>query len=213
VQGNPDLRPELAWGLDAAYESYFGKEGSVSVSAYARRIRDVTLTRLFQQDGVWVEAPFNSGNASVRGVELEAKLPLSPKLDLRANLARNWSRMDSVPGPNNRLENQVPFTANLGADYRLPDAAWTLGGNLNYQAGGPVRQSALVRMNTSPKRELDLYGLWKMDGKTQLRISAGNLLHQQSSESHEYVNQDGRRYRISQTPTSATLRILLEHQL
>ena len=130
-----------------------------------------------------------------------------------ANLARNWSRVDSVPGPDNRLENQVPFTANLGADYRLPGAAWTFGGNLNYQAGGPVRQSALVQMNTSPKRELDLYGLWKMDAKTQLRISASNLLRQQSSESHEYVNEDGRRYRISQTPTSATLRILLEHQL
>ena len=52
-----------------------------------------------------------------------------------------------------------------------------------------------------------------MDAKTQLRISASNLLRQQSSESHEYVNEDGRRYRISQTPTSATLRILLEHQL
>ncbi|MBV6325397.1 TonB-dependent receptor plug domain-containing protein [Duganella violaceipulchra] len=212
-QGNPNLRPELAWGLDAAYEHYLGAGALLSASTYMRRIRDVTLTRLFQQDGEWVEAPFNSGNASVRGIELEAKLPLSPRLDLRANLTRNWSRLDSVPGPNNRLENQVPFTANLGADYRLPDAAWTFGGNLNYQAGGPVRQSALVQMNTSPKRELDLYGLWKMDAKTQLRFSASNLLRQQSSESHEYVNEDGRRYRISQTPTSATLRILLEHQL
>ncbi|GJJ01555.1 ligand-gated channel protein [Duganella rhizosphaerae] len=212
-QGNPNLRPELAWGLDAAYEHYLGAGALLSASTYVRRIRDVTLTRLFQQDGQWVEAPFNNGNASVRGIELEAKLPLSPKLDLRANLARNWSRVDSVPGPDNRIENQVPFTANLGADYRLPNAAWTVGGNLNYQAGGPVRQSALVQMNTSPKRELDLYGQWKMDAKTQLRISAGNLLRQQSSESHEYVNENGRRYRISQTPTSATLRILLERQL
>lgn len=212
-QGNPNLRPELAWGMDAAYEHYLGAGALLSASTYVRRIRDVTLTRLFQQDGEWVEAPFNSGNANVRGIELEAKLPLSPRLDLRANLARNWSRVESVPGPDNRLENQVPFTANLGADYRPPDAAWTFGGNLNYQAGGPVRQSALVQMSTSPKRELDLYGLWKMDAKTQLRISASNLLRQQSSEAHEYVNEDGRRYRISQTPTSATLRILLEHQL
>ena len=212
-QGNPDLRPELAWGLDAAYEHYLGAGALVSASLYLRRIRDVTLTRLFQQDGAWVEAPFNSGDASVRGIELEAKLPLSSRLDLRANLARNWSRVDSVPGPDNRLENQMPLTANLGADYRLAGAAWTVGGNMNYQAGGPVRQSALVRMHTSPKRELDLYALWKTDAKTQLRFSASNLLRQQADESHEYVNDNGRRYRVSQTPTSATLRILLEHQL
>ncbi|GJI98095.1 catecholate siderophore receptor CirA [Duganella caerulea] len=212
-QGNPNLRPELAWGMDAAYEHYLGAGALVSASTYVRRIRDVTMFRLFQQDGEWVEAPFNNGNANVYGIELEAKLPLSSKLDLRANMSRNWSRVDSVPGPDNRLENQVPFTANLGADYRLPGAAWTLGGNLNYQAGGPVRQSALVLTNTSPKRELDLYALWKMDAKTQLRFSASNLLHQQSFEAHGYVNDQGRRYRISQTPTSATLRILLEHQL
>lgn len=32
-QGNPSLRPELAWGLDAAWESYFGKSGVASLSA------------------------------------------------------------------------------------------------------------------------------------------------------------------------------------
>jgi outer membrane receptor protein involved in Fe transport len=212
-QGNPYLRPELAWGLDAAYEHYLGEGALVSASTYVRRIRDVTLTRLFQQDGEWVESPFNQGNASVRGLELEAKLPLSPVLDLRANLSRNWSSVDSVQGPNNRLENQVPFTANLGADYRLPGAALTVGGSLNYQAGGPVRQSPLLEIGGSPKRELDLYALWKMDAKTQLRFSASNLLRQQASEFHDYRDADGRRYRVTQTPTHATLRILLEHQL
>jgi len=212
-QGNPNLRPELAWGMDAAYEHYLGEGALLSASTYVRRIRDVTLTRLFKQDGEWVEAPFNSGNANVRGIELEAKLPLSPRLDLRANMARNWSRVESVPGPDNRLEDQVPFTANLGADYRPAGAALTFGGNLNYQAGGPARQSALVRMATSPKRELDLYALWKVDAKTQLRVSASNLLRQDATESHEYVATSGSRQRIAQTPTSATLRILLEHQL
>jgi outer membrane receptor protein involved in Fe transport len=212
-QGNPYLRPELAWGLDAAYEHYLGEGALVSASTYVRRIRDVTLTRLFQQDGEWVEAPFNQGNASVRGLELEAKLPLSPALDLRANLARNWSSVDSVRGPNNRLETQVPFTANLGADYRLPGAALTVGGSVNYQAGGPARQSPLLEIGVSPKRELDLYALWKMNPKTQLRFSANNLLRQQASEFHDYRDGDGRRYRVTQTPSYATLRILLEHQL
>jgi len=209
-QGNPNLRPELAWGVDAAYEHYLGGGALVSVSTYLRRIRDVTQTRLFEQDGVWVEAPVNSGNASVRGIELEAKLPLTKALDLRANLARNWSRVDSVPGPDNRLESQTPLTANLGMDYRW--TSLTFGGSLNYQAAGPVRQSPQVFFAGSPKRELDMYALWKADTKTQLRISASNLLHQQASESHDYIDADSTRRRTTLTPTSATLRIMLEWQ-
>lgn len=220
-QGNPQLRPELAWGLDLGYERYLGDGALASVSAYWRRIRDVTQTRLFQDDGVWVQAPFNNGNASVHGVELEARLPLArllnwkaaPALDLRANLARNWSRLDSVAGPDNRLEEQVPYTANLGFDYRLPATAWTVGGNLNVQGGGPVRQSAQLRLDSAPKRALDLYALWKIDGKTQLRLAASNLLHRAGREWQVYDDADGTRRRLTTTPTSAALRIMLERQL
>ncbi len=210
-QGNPHLRPELAWGLDAAYEHYLGGGALLSVSTYLRRIRDVTQSRLFQQDGVWVEAPFNDGNARAYGVELEAKLPLTKALDLRANLSRNWSRVDNVPGPDNRLENQTPATINLGADYRWQQ--WTLGGNLNYQAAGPSRQSLAVLTSASPKRELDLYALWKLNGKTQLRFSGNNLLRQQASETYRYTDGSGTMQRIRLTPTHATLRVMLEQQL
>lgn len=220
-QGNPQLRPELAWGLDVAYERYLGDGALASISAYWRRIRDVTQTRLFQDDGVWVEAPFNNGNASVHGIELEAKLPLrrllgwtaAPALDLRANLARNWSRVAAVAGPDNRLEEQVPFTANLGADYRLPATAWTVGGNLNLQGGGAVRQSAQLRLDNAAKRELDLYALWKVDARTQLRLSASNLLHRPARAWQEYHGGDGIRQRLTTTPTSTAVRIMLERQL
>jgi outer membrane receptor protein involved in Fe transport len=210
-QGNPGLRPELAWGVDAAYEHYLGGGALLSVSTYLRRIRDVTQTRLFQQDGIWIEAPFNDGNASAHGVELEAKLPLTKMLDLRANLARNWSRVDNVAGPDKRLENQTAASANLGADYRWPGV--TAGGNLNFQSGGPSRQSALVSFNTTPKRELDLYALWKLENKTQLRLSASNLLRQQSAETRTYTDTNGQLRRITLQPGTATLRLMLEHQL
>ncbi|MRW86654.1 outer membrane beta-barrel protein [Pseudoduganella sp. FT26W] len=210
-QGNPNLRPELAWGLDAAYEHYLGGGALVSVSTYLRRIRDVTQSRLFQQDGVWVEAPFNDGNASAHGIELEAKMALTKALDVRANVARNWSRVDNVPGPDNRLESQTPATANVGADFRWSQL--TVGGSLNYQAAGPARQSVQVLTGTSPKRELDLYALWKWNAKTQLRFSATNLLHQQASETYSYTDNTGTMRRLRLTPTQATLRIMLEHQL
>ena len=183
----------------------------LSASVYARRIRDVTQWRLFEQDGVWVTAPFNDGKASSHGVELEAKLPLTKALDLRANLARNWSRVDNVPGPYNRLESQTPVTANIGLDYRW--TRLTLGGSLNYQAGERERQSAATLSGTSPKRELDLYAMWKWNAKTQLRLSASNLLHQQATETYSYTDAGGTMRTMRLTQTDAAVRIMLEHQL
>lgn len=210
-QGNPQLRPELAWGLDAAYEHYLGDGALLSASVYARRIRDVTQWRLFEQDGIWVSAPFNDGKASSHGIELEAKLPLTKALDLRANLARNWSRVNNVPGPDNRLESQTPASANIGLDYRWSQL--TLGGSLTYQAGERERQSLQTFSSTSPKRELDLYATWKWHAKTQLRLSATNLLHQQATENYSYTDASGSMRTLRLTPTSATIRIMLEHQL
>ncbi|WP_432383415.1 TonB-dependent receptor plug domain-containing protein [Duganella sp. P38] len=210
-QGNPELRPELAWGLDAAYEHYLGDGALLSASVYARRIRDVTQYRLFEDDGVWVTAPFNDGKASSHGVELEARLPLTKVLDLRANVARNWSKVSNVPGPYNRLESQVPATANIGLDYRWSQL--TLGGNLNYQASERARQSVTTFSSTSPKRELDLYAAWKWNARTQLRLSASNLLRQQATEDYSYAEASGSVRTVRLTPTQATLRFMLDHQL
>ncbi|MET0322623.1 MAG: TonB-dependent receptor, partial [Duganella sp.] len=156
-QGNPLLRPELAWGLDAAWESYIGRDGVISVSAYARRIRDVMLTRLWQEDGVWVSSLANSGPAVVQGVEIDVRMPLAlasatrPGVALRANLGRNWSRVAGMAAPDNRLGNQAPLTANLGADLQLPGAwpgAATAGGNVRVVGGWRARTAQSLIQGT-----------------------------------------------------------------
>lgn len=214
-QGNPQLRPELAWGLDTAWEHYLGEGALFSISAYARRIQDVTQTRLFQQDGVWLASPFNDGDASAHGLELEAKLPLrrllaqAPALDLRANLARNWSHVARVPGPYNRLENQTPLTANLGADYRI-SAALTVGANLNYQAGGTARGAAATYEDSNARRELDLYGQWKRGANWQARLSLSGLLARSAQELNAYNDAASLHTRRSSAPASPTIRLQLE---
>ncbi|MYM87900.1 TonB-dependent receptor [Rugamonas sp. FT82W] len=213
VQGNPDLRPELAWGLDAAYESYFGKEGSMSISAYARRIRDVTVQRLFEQNGSWVTTPFNGGKAKVAGIEFDAKFPLRAwPVDVRANASRNWSRLDAVPGPDNRLGSQIPFSANVALDYR-PAGALTLGVNAGMQTGGPVRISNNLANYTGVTRTLDGYALWKFDSKSRLRISMLNILHQDQLQRSLYADGGYSTNRITNTPTSTGIRAIYEHQL
>jgi outer membrane receptor protein involved in Fe transport len=129
-----------------------------------------------------VSTPTNAGQARTRGLELEAKFPLkaviatTEALDLRASLSRNWSTVDSVPGPNNRLDAQTPVSATLGADYKR--GPLTVGGSYVFKNGGQVRMSANQISYQSVRRDLDLYALWKFDPRLQLRLAAANLLAQ-----------------------------------
>lgn len=217
-QGNPELRPELAWGLDAAWESYFGKSGVASVSAYTRRISDVTVQRLFQRDGIWTASPFNHGTATLRGVELDVKLPVrtwwvpAPDIDVRANAGRNWSSVAAVPGPGNRLASQVPATFNLGLDYRL-SPRMSMGGNLHVQTGGLARLDAHASSQAGGRRTLDAYALWQPDVKTRVRLSAANLLRQRQLQGQSYVEDAGRSDSVTRLDGSAALRLLFERSL
>ncbi|WP_193316890.1 TonB-dependent receptor plug domain-containing protein [Janthinobacterium rivuli] len=218
-QGNPALRPELAWGLDAAYEYYPAEGAMLGASASLRRIGDVMLDRLYQDKGRWVATPVNQGRAQVRGIELEAKLPLSalwagaPALDLRANVARNWSTVDAVAGPDNRLDGQLPWSANLGADYRLAGKPLTLGGNLHYQGGGPSRESNQLLAWQGARRELDLYALWKFSDQLRLRVSGANLLRQLERTRSLYADGGSSLLRTVDAGSYRMLRIMLEGSL
>ncbi|ATQ73933.1 TonB-dependent receptor [Massilia violaceinigra] len=218
VRGNPALKPELAWGVDTAYESYFGKNGVVSVSAYARRIDAVTVQTLYQEDGAWISTPFDNGKAKVAGLEFDARFPLrsvlpsAPDMDLRANAARNWSRLDAVPGPDNRLGDQARVTANFGVDARI-GAQYTLGMNLNLQYGGATQMSRYLRSDTGPVRVLDVVGVWKAGAHTQLRLSVANALHRDRRSGSAYADADGSNARAGRASTAAVVRVVLETSL
>jgi outer membrane receptor for ferrienterochelin and colicins len=196
--GNPNLKPELALGIDAAYEHYWGEGALFSVSASTRRITDYTRNLVVFDGDRWLSLPSNNGNAQTSSLELEAKFPLksvfagAPAIDVRANLARNWSRVDSVPGPNNRLDQQTPLSANFGLDYKIGQL--TTGGSFNFKNGGVVQVSSRQTAYVNVRRELEMYALWKFDQKLQLRLTGGNLLGQ------DYVSES------SYTSTSDVLR-------
>jgi iron complex outermembrane receptor protein len=184
--GNPDLKPELAKGLDLAYEHYLGHAGILSASAFVRDIDNLMRRQTtLQQTSIgprWVSTPTNVGHARTSGIELEAKFqlvelyPSAPNVDIRSNYSRYWSAVDGIPGPDNRLDQQAKQTANAGVDYRLKGVPLTVGGNLNWTPVTVVRTSLAEVDSTGMKRQLDLYGLWKFGPNAQLRISGNNLL-------------------------------------
>jgi iron complex outermembrane receptor protein len=131
----------------------------------------------------YVSRPQNIGDAVTQGVELEAKFRLgdvmggdsAPKVDVRANASLFRSRVKSVPGPDNRLDQQPDCTANLGADHRVPGWPLTLGGNLNWTPGYETRVSELQTARQGRKLVIDAYGLWVFSPTLQLRVTASNL--------------------------------------
>lgn len=185
-RGNPDLKPELAKGIDLAYEHYIGKGGIVSASAFVRQIDNLmrrALTTYLADDGTthYLSTPSNVGSARTSGIELEAKLQLAdlmrdaPNMDLRANYSRFWSSVDGIPGPDNRIDGQAKQTANVGADYRFKKLPLTLGGSYNWTPAVLVQTSLTEQTSVGVKRQFDAYGLWKFSANTQLRIGATNL--------------------------------------
>jgi outer membrane receptor for ferrienterochelin and colicins len=212
--GNPKLKPELALGLDAAYEHYWAEGALLSASVSTRRIQDYTRNLVSYDGSRWVSAPTNAGDAKTYGLELEAKFPLkalmqtTTALDLRASLSRNWSTVDSVPGPDNRLDAQTPLSATLGADYKK--GTLTLGGSYVFKNGGPVRISLNQLSYQSVRRDLDLYGLWKFDPKLQLRVSTSNLLGQDYLTESSYANDAGSQTSRTLSPVRRSVRANLE---
>ena len=160
----------------------------MGVNAYMRRVDNVILQRIYQDgNGTWVSSPTNSGKALVRGLELEAKSslpmlwPALPEIDVRTGLTRNWSRVEDVPGPGNRLSQQPMLTATVGVDYKLRTAPLTLGSNFSFEKSGYSRSSAERATLSLPKRTLDMYGLWSVDKSTRVRLTVANVLKQPST--------------------------------
>jgi outer membrane receptor for ferrienterochelin and colicin len=214
-RGNPALRPELATGLDLSYETY-GKEGAqLSVGGYVRRLTEVIRTETHLQDGRWVASPVNGGTAMTWGVEMDTALRLpqviagAPDVALRFNATANDSRVDDVPGPDNRLDEQVRFSSTLGADY-LIRTGWTVGGSYTYRTGGSVQVSPGQFETSAYARELDLYSLWSLRAGSKLRLSLNNMLHPSLHTGQSRISDEGTEQLRRQRRASPLLRLQLE---
>lgn len=213
--GNPDLRPELANGLDLTYEHFWFPGAVFSVGASARHIKDYIRNRLAQDSrGHWLIQPLNLGSAQVRTLDVELKFPFkavmkdAPPLDFRASVNRNWSRVESVPGPDNRLDQQVPLSAVLGLDYRADK--FNTGASFAYRAGGPVRISEQQSARMQLHRDLEAYLLYKFTQGLQLRVAVSNALGEDNRTESRYDDSSGSSQTFTHSPRSPRFQANLE---
>lgn len=189
--GNPELLPELATGLDLAYEKYLSGGGMVSVGVFYRQVNDlmrsVTSLQTVSYATVprWVSQPVNFSKAQTAGLELEVKGRVGelapglfdPKLPLSVRGSLNYyqSRVDTLPGPNNRLDGQQPWSGNFGMDYRFSSVPVTMGGSLAFTPGYSTQQSLSQSLDQGRSRSVDMFAQWVLSRKMAMRVSANNL--------------------------------------
>ena len=222
--GNPDLKPELAWGLDLAFEHYLDAGGIVSANVFGRKI-DNLIRAVRTQESVswspvprWVSRPQNIGGAVGAGIELEAKFRASDlwatdsALSLRSNGSLLWSRVDGVSGPNNRLDQQPRYFANIGFDWPIKGSSLTIGSNLNFTPSFAVQQIDSQVYRQGVKRVIDGYALWRFGTAASARLSVANAAARDYETGNTTMLADGSEQSqdtVARSYTTVTLRLEL----
>jgi outer membrane receptor for ferrienterochelin and colicins len=207
--GNPDLKPELATGVDLSVEHWLPTGGIISGSLFVRDIkgpirRDVLLETV-SWDTVqrWVSRPRNIGNERRMGFEFEFKARMDELWEdapaelqmmlLRFNFALFKNKVQGIPGNSPRLDQQPRGTLNFGIDHRWK--AWGLnfgsGFNINYVPAIREQVTQFLRNEETSRRQFDAYLSWASgavrDG-INWRLSMANLLPRDAESSSEGIS-------------------------
>jgi len=223
--GNANLKPELANGIDLAYEDFFEGGGVLSVNLFTRQIKDLIRNVTALETVSWatsqrfVTRPQNLGRARTSGIEFDAKFRLpelikdAPAINLRANLSIFDSKVNSVNGPNNRISEQPKVTGNLGADYRFRGTPFSVGSSINFTPAFDLQVANNQLQKNGVKRVADAYVLWTVDSSIRVRLSFSNLSPQDAVNSNILTSGNERQTVVTNGKTSLTTALRLEIRL
>jgi TonB-dependent receptor len=189
VLGNPALRPEKAWGLDAGYETRLGRDGVFGVNLFYRDISDLielanTGVEGSEGEGSFVLQPRNSGDGEVWGVEFDLSTPLSAwgLEDTGVFLNYSWldSQIDDLFG-SRRFNNQSNYVYNLGFIQELQSLAASFG--VSYRKQGDA-YSRIVgeEIRTRYDGDLEAFIEKRLGEQWTLRLTGSNLLNMNKDE-------------------------------
>lgn len=219
--GNPDLKPELATGVDMAFERFLDQGGVLSANLFHRRLSDVIRNVISTNatTGRFESRPENFGGARTTGLELEAKFRLdqwlegTPAVDLRFNASVYDSKVDAVQGPNNRLEAQARGAFNMGVDYRFRGTPVAVGGNVNWTPSATTKLTEQQTLHESAKLVGDAYATWTFNPNTVLRLGASNFVPRDFDTTTRVTFANQQQTRLNRDHTDANFSIRLELKL
>ncbi|UUZ47027.1 TonB-dependent receptor [Massilia sp. B-10] len=204
------LRPEKALALNLAYEHGIGDDSQVTLEVFSRRIDGKFGTAIGLETVPWsltpryVARPVNLGQARSSGLDVEFELALrdlskeAPKVNLRGSVGWARSRVDSVPGPDNRLDQQTPWSAKLGASYSLSGLPVKFDLDASWSPSVWVRSSASERISVARRCALDASANWTISKEQRLVMGARAALPRSPLAISDYLA-DGQQVRIETT--------------
>ena len=139
--GNPNLRPETAWGFDVGYEQRLGSRGIAGINFFYRDVRDLielanTGVEGSEGPGTVILQPRNTGNGSVWGVEFDLSADLGflglPDTGIFGNFSWLESEITDIFGER-RFNGQSKFVYNFGAIQDIPSVNAAFGATYRKQ--------------------------------------------------------------------------------
>lgn len=185
--GNPDTKPEKAWGIDTGFDWYvYDGKGIMSINVFARDFSDKIQKDVVRDpNGRYVSRPYNAGDGRLYGVELEGRVPLTAlgldNLTLWGNATGMRSHLTDVQTKESiRFKDQPNVVANIGADWFVPGIDTTFGVNYNrvfaYGQASSVQGGGFERTDRKAIGRLDFSANTKLTKRITLSVSALNVL-------------------------------------
>lgn len=200
--GNIGLKPERSLGLNMAYERGIGANSQLTLEIYTRQITEKIGSEISIENVSWsatpryVSRPVNMGDARTSGINVEMELALvdlneqAPKITLRGSVGLASSRVSSLPGPDNRLDKQAPWTAKLGGSYGLQDFPLKFDVDVNWRPSVWTRTSISERSSNPQRLDLDASANWTINKRSRLIMSIKSQAPRTAQRIDEFSSND-----------------------
>lgn len=207
--GNPNLKPETAWGADLGFEHRIGRRGVVGVNVFYRRIDDLqelvntgeysdeaqdnyddaiddgaTPEEAAEELTSFVLTPANVGAGKVWGIEFDLSTPLDFINMPNTGVFLNYSWLDSEVRDEfgkRRFNSQSDYVFNVGFIQDVP--AWGAAFGATYRKQGDAFGRIIgEEVTTSYGADLEVFVEKRFGDDLVIRLTGSNLLNQKKKE-------------------------------
>jgi outer membrane receptor protein involved in Fe transport len=190
--GNPNLKPEDAWGFDVGYERRIGTRGVAGVNVFYRDVKNLIEVSSTGQvgsegPGTFVLTPRNTGDGQVWGVEFDLSTPLTSVGLPDTGVFLNASWLDSDVNDEfggRRFNDQAKYVFNVGFIHDLTDWGAAFGATYRKQ-GKAFGRIVGEEVTTTYGAELEMFIEKRFGDRYVVRLTGSNLLDGKKKESFD----------------------------
>ncbi|MFY9510833.1 MAG: TonB-dependent receptor [Rubrivivax sp.] len=178
--GNPRLKPEMAWGINANIATGW-QDGSTSLDLTYRKIDDPIVTVESFDGARWLLQSQNALRAEAWSTTSDTKIDLGliderlKGVNAKFGITWNHSKVFGVPAPHNRLQRQSPLSYTLGIDSGDAKFGDNYGANYHFQSVAKYRISDNIVQSSDGNRGLNIYWSKRLNASARLKLSAEGI--------------------------------------